>query len=136
MPVLRKELCVLGYAGLIPFIGLALIAVFFTQHTSWAQQWLGVYALGIILFLLGSWWGLALMRRNRFTSIASNMLFLIALAAYVGWPQVWLIMAALMLGVIVMLEQGGDLFRRQPKYYRQMRLVLTVVGAVCLLLAY
>lgn len=127
----------LGRAGLLPFLlGPALIAVDASRADRYVQG-LGVYALCIVSFLLGSWWGLALIRRYPRILVVSNFLVVVA---FTGWfalgAQHALLLLAALLGIIVVIERRHVMFVRQPVYYRSLRATLTTVASAGLCLAW
>ena len=94
------------------------------------------YALGIVAFLLGIWWGLGLIRRSAAALIMSNALFLAAFAGRSLLPDpLFLVLAAIILSLTLVVERSHALFRPQPPYYARLRLELTAVAAITLLLS-
>jgi apolipoprotein N-acyltransferase len=65
MPISIK---ILGYAGLIPFISLAVLSSVLTDN-SLAIASLALYAFGIFTFLCGAWWPTADMHDAKFWRI-------------------------------------------------------------------
>jgi len=126
----------LGRAGLLPFIGLPVVLYLDVQHQQvWAES-LATYTLAIVCFLVGSWWGLALIRRTPAALLVSNIVVLIAFFGHVllPTPPFLLLGAALFLATIVF-ERRHVLFHRQPPYYARLRLQLSLVASASLLLA-
>ena len=97
---------------------------------------LSSYALAIICFLSGSWWGIALLRRETAVVIMSN---LVVVGAWFAWlllgskPALLALACFLVLTAIV--EGVHPMFRPQPRYYRRLRLVLTGLAGGSLLSA-
>ncbi|MEM9255181.1 MAG: DUF3429 domain-containing protein [Pseudomonadota bacterium] len=125
----------LGYAGLLPFMGAAALVWIMPNAGAAIRIGLAVYALAIVSFLAGAWWGIALLRRHSDLLIASNVVVIAA------WGSVWLlhppaslsVLAALM-AVMVAIEGRHPAFAPQPPYYRRLRLTLTWVAVPALLL--
>ena len=123
----------LGYAGLIPFVLPVAWLAFGGEPYAWIGKLAGVYALGIICFLTGSWWGLGLGHRPRAAFWASNAVFLAAIALFVLLPEAWPLTAALLLLAIFALERIDGLIPATDSAYRGMRLRLTLVAGASML---
>jgi len=87
----------LGLAGLIPFCLAPLGIGQDADHEGLYSELLANYALGIICFLVGIWWGLALIRRSTVALIISNALVIVSFAArsLLSHPTFFLVCAAL-----------------------------------------
>ena len=124
---------VLGYAGLIPFVIPAYLVVAGSAHAGLSVAIAGAYAFGIICFLTGSWWGMALTSGHRAPLLMSNLYFLVAffifLFALPWWP---LASAVLLIGIFVA-ELNTHLFPEFPALYRKMRTTLTLVASISML---
>jgi len=125
LPVVR----ILGYAGLIPFVFAASLVVSGSPYASLSAELVGSYALAIICFLSGSWWGMAQSSGVRTTLLLSNALLLLALALYLFARQWWPLAAALLLVGAWLCEQSSRLFPAYAPQYRVMRTLLTLVAA-------
>ncbi len=127
----------LGAAGVLPFVGGAVVAVLASGELSaLALSGLGAYALAITCFLCGAWWGIALIRRAPALLLASNGIVVAAwLAFWLLSPAAALPGLALLLAVTVGVEARHRAFAAQPAYYRTLRLRLTAVATACLLVA-
>lgn len=123
----------LGYAGLIPFIVPAAMIAANSEHSAFLINFSGAYAFGIICFLSGSWWGMALVPGSRSALLLSNLYFLIAFFIFLFAGQVWSIAAAVLLIGIYLAEQHSSLFPEFPKTYRKMRALLTLLASVSML---
>lgn len=123
----------LGYAGLVPFIVPAALIVAGSEHGAFLVSFSGAYAFGIICFLTGSWWGMALAPGSRSALLLSNLYFLIAFFIFLFANQVWPIAAAVLLMGIYLAEQHSSLFSEFPETYRKMRTVLTLIASVSML---
>jgi len=95
---------------------------------------LAAYAMAIVCFLAGAWWGVALLRRRPEILIASNVVVIVACLGFVllGLGGSMLLLAVLLLAVVGV-EHWHTAFRPQPHYYALMRLRLSVVASVSLL---
>jgi hypothetical protein len=120
---------VLGYAGLIPFVYAALLVVSASPHASLAAELVGSYALAIICFLFGSWWGMAQSSDVRTTLLLSNTLLLLALTLYLFAREWWPLAAAGLLVGAWLCEQSRGLFPVYAPQYRFMRTFLTLIAA-------
>ena len=119
----------LGYAGLIPFVYAALLVASASPQASLAAELVGSYALAIICFLFGSWWGMAQASAVRTTLVLSNALLLLALALYLFAREWWPLAAAGLLVGAWLCEQSRTLFPAYAPQYRVMRTLLTLVAA-------
>jgi hypothetical protein len=119
---------------LLPFLTLpTLLALDPLRRTLWETA-LATYSLGIICFLLGAWWGLALVRRYSSALLLSNALFLVAFFGFLLLPlRPYLVSAAMLFITLILIERKHPLFHLQPDYYRQLRLMLSVTASVALI---
>ena len=126
----------LGRAGLLPFMGLPVVMYLDAQHQLlWAKS-LATYTLAIVCFLVGSWWGLALIRRTPTALLMSNAVVLVAFFGHMLLPTApFLLLGAALFLATVAIERRYALFHRQPRYYGRLRLQLSLVAIVSLLLA-
>ncbi len=137
MKAARKEIQVLGYAGLLPFLALGIWPWISTEQSEWVTRTLALYAFGIICFLLGSWWGIALLRRDAKISIGSNIVFLIAAASMLFLPPpIWFLVATFLFLLLMLVERRLELFKPQPAYYARLRLNLSLAASASLLMNY
>lgn len=126
----------LGRAGLLPFIVTPILMLIAPGHRDLWTLAISNYALAILCFLVGSWWGLALIRRRADAIVASNVLLLAAVLGNTTLPSsLFLPLAALLLATTVILENTHPLFSRQPPYYARLRRHLTIVAVPALLIA-
>ena len=123
----------LGYAGLIPFIVPAAMITANSVHSDFLISFTGAYAFGIICFLTGSWWGMALAPGSRSALLLSNLYFLVAFFIFLFASQVWSLAAAILLIGIYLAEQHSSLFSEFPETYRKMRAALTLLSGVSML---
>lgn len=126
----------LGRAGLLPFIGLSLATYLDPERAALWRNVLATYALAINCFLVGAWWGIALIRRYWVLLALSNVIVLIAFFGHVILPvEKFLTLCALLFPCTLITERLHPMFKPQPSYYAQLRLQLTVVATAALLLA-
>ena len=126
----------LGRLGLIPFIALAAGMVIDQHHQSLFANALAAYSFGILSFLLGSWWGLALVKQHPSALLASNLFFLMAFFAYLLLTtRAYLLASAGIFLALLVVEHIHPLFRPQPAYYARMRIQLSCTAALALLLS-
>ena len=123
----------LGYAGLIPFVIPALVVVIDTEYSNLASRIAEAYAFGIISFLTGSWWGMALSRGAGKALLLSNLYFLVGLLIFVFALQWWALAAAILLMSIYFAEQTSPVFSDLESRYRKMRGILTMVASASML---
>jgi hypothetical protein len=127
---------ILGYAGLIPFIGLALLSIMVINNELLINA-LALYGFGIFIFLCGAWWPTADMQQAKLWRIVlSNVLFLTAFFTYLFLPNQWLVIAAFLFMLIWAIERFGTLVPKMSNAYIKMRTVLSFVACLSLLTAY
>jgi len=126
----------LGRAGLLPFLGLLLALYIDTQNQSlWANA-LATYTLVIICFLVGAWWGTALIQRNPTTLLLSNGIALVAFFGQVLLSTAgFFLLGAFVFTATLVIERRRALIQPQPLYYARLRLQLTLVASTSLVLA-
>ena len=119
----------------MPFLALpTLLALDPFRRTLW-QSALATYSLGILCFLLGTWWGLALVRRYSSALLLSNALFLMAFFSFLLLPlRPYLVIAAALFITLILVERKHPLFQLQPYYFSQLRLMLSVTASIALLI--
>ncbi len=132
----RPVYALLGFAGLIPFVLPAAMAVAGAGDTALAQRIGEVYALAIIAFLTGSWWGLGLPRQHGTLLLLSNLYFLLALAIFLFAREWWSLAAAALLAALFLTESASRWFAGLEPGYRRMRAVLTAVAGASMLTLY
>lgn len=126
----------LGRLGLIPFIALAACILLANQPQTLLTRALAAYSFGILSFLAGAWWGLALVKRHPSALLLSNTFFLVVFFSYLLLStRAYLVVGAVVFMALLIVEQTHPLFRPQPAYYARMRIQLSVTAAVTLLLA-
>ena len=120
---------ILGYAGLLPFVLPVLwLAVSPAGEYPWLASLVGVYALGIICFLTGTWWGFGLDARSSPSLWLSNGVFLAAVGLFAFLPAWWPLSAAVLLVLLFALERILRSLPEQQASYRQMRMWLTLIA--------
>ena len=126
----------LGRAGLLPFVGLLLALYIDAQNQSlWANA-LATYTLAIICFLVGAWWGTALIQRNPTTLLLSNGIALVTFFGQVLLSTAgFFLLGAFVFTATLVIERRRALIQPQPLYYARLRLQLTLVASASLVLA-
>jgi hypothetical protein len=119
----------LGYAGIVPFVVPAALVMTGSAHTALANAFAASYALAILCFLCGSWWGMAQASARRATLLISNAYLLLALALYLFTPEWWSLAAAVLLAGAWLCEQNASLFPIYPDGYRRLRAILTICAS-------
>jgi len=126
----------LGVAGLTPFCALPLAIWLDPHHGRLYAELLANYALAILCFLVGIWWGLALIRRSASALVASNAVVIIVFfgRSLLAHTPFFLGCAVLLIGTLLF-ERHHVLFKPQPAYYARLRVALSGVAAVMLIVA-
>jgi hypothetical protein len=130
---LPRHASLLACAGLTPYIAAAAALLLLPGQQVFISRLIADYSFGIIAFLLGAWWGLALIRRCPGALWLSNVVFIVAFfGKALLSTSAWLMLAAILMIAIWLVEGRHSLFRPQPGYYRSLRGLLSGVSAVCL----
>jgi len=127
---------ILGYAGLIPFFGLAVLSIVLSDNIL-VIDFLALYAFGIFTFLCGAWWPTADMQDAKFWRIVlSNVLFLTAFFAFLLLPNQWLAIGSVLFILIWAMERFSSLIPKASPAYSKMRMILTLVASISMLITY
>jgi hypothetical protein len=127
---------ILGYAGLIPFFGLAILSLTLNDNTLVIES-LSLYAFGIFTFLCGAWWPTADMQNAKFWRVVlSNVLFLTAFFVFLLLSDQWLAIGALLFIVVWAIERFSSLIPQLSPSYSKMRTVLTFVASLSMITTY
>jgi hypothetical protein len=120
-----------GLAGLIPFLGLPLLAVSIPALSGWSDKALGLYAAVILSFLGGARWGRAVSE----TAPDPRLIALSMAPSVAAWGLVLLpaghsgLQLAGLAGALVLHLLWDLRSQRLPDWYPRLRLILTA-GAV------
>ena len=127
---------ILGYAGLIPFFGLAVLSIVLSDNILVIDS-LALYAFGIFTFLCGAWWPTADMQDAKFWRVVlSNVLFLTAFFAFLLLPNQWLAIGSVLFILIWAMERFSSLIPKASAAYSKMRMILTLVASISMLITY
>ena len=129
----RRTIYSLGIAGLVPFVVPALVVLLNLEKSPLALNIVNVYAFGIICFLCGTWWGMALREGNRRALLLSNVIFLIAFFCFILAAQWWALIACLLLVSLFVIELNTSIIPVFSSDYRIMRAALTLVAGASML---
>jgi hypothetical protein len=129
----------LGYGGLAPFVGLALLAAADGPHAAlWSRALVG-YGAVILAFVGALHWGFAMSAPALDAAGRTRAFAWSVVPALLAWPATVLgtgtASLVLVAGLALHLAQDHRLARRAalPAWYLPMRWRLTVVASVCLL---
>lgn len=132
----------LGYGGLIPFIGTALVCWLEPNHRSlWLQMLLG-YGAVILSFVGALHWGFAMVHPDTVGRPMNGMYAWSVMPSLLGWAALLTHPAAgatlLIAGFLTQYRQDLRLTRvlTLPAWYVPLRLQLTVVACLCLASVY
>lgn len=120
-------------AGLAPFAGLTLWLCL--DQNAPGLQLLNLYSFGITSFLLGTWWQPLAGNGRAFGAIVGNGLFLVTAFSLAWLPTFFPTVSALLLLLILALEQYTPWVGLRDHHYRRLRLIVTLSASACLLLA-
>ncbi|MFN3544398.1 MAG: DUF3429 domain-containing protein [Thiobacillus sp.] len=135
---LPRAVAWLGYGGLLPFLGAAVLAVVDPAHAGLWRNALIAYGAVILSFVGGLHWGFA-MTLAGLSNLAKQRCFVWSVVpALVAWPALLLPSAwggaLLIAGFVAHYAQDVRLSRRAdlPQWYLPLRLRLTTVACACL----
>jgi hypothetical protein len=129
----------LGYGGLVPFIGLALV-IPFSEHVEFLGQALVAYGAVILSFVGALHWGFAMTLHDMSPEQRRARFIWSVLPALIAWPSTLL---PVPLGCVLLIAgfaahywQDRHLVRTLalPDWYLPLRIRLTSVASVCLLM--
>lgn len=136
---LPRHVSLLGYGGLLPFIGLALLIPFSLDYRPLLAVALVNYGAVILSFVGALHWGFAMTVQDMGAEQRRDRLIWSVIPALIAWIATLLPMPLgcllLVIGFFVHLRQDRQLLRVMslPAWYLPMRLRLTLVASVCLL---
>ncbi len=126
---------ILGHAGLIPFVGLAILAV---MDWAPAQSLLVSYGALILTFLGGTVWMLAMQKQLHWSiAVVSNLTMLLAwvvLVLFLQVPNIGLLALAILYSAFVTFENQIMRSHYDDDYFR-LRLILTIVAVISMMVA-
>lgn len=130
---------VLGYGGLIPFVGLTLLISLAAEYRQFLSVALVGYGAVILSFVGALHWGFAMMLQGLLANERQERLSWSVVPALIGWlsmllPVPWACLV-LAFGFIGHLWQDRKLTNIVPGWYLPMRLRLTIVAILCLVIS-
>jgi len=139
-PALPRSAALLGFGGLLPFVGLALTAFVDRHHgIVWADA-LVAYGAVILSFVGALHWGFAMALPAMPQALRRNCFVWSVVPALLAWPAVMLEPALgaplLVVGFVAHIWQDHRLAGRVvlPDWYLPLRRQLSIVACVCLAL--
>lgn len=133
-PVRRRQAKILGYAGLVPFVGLALLHLFIQDDTQ-VQAGKALVAYGaVIISFIGAWhWGAAISGDGR-DDTARRMLFAVS-PALLGWLAILLPLVyglLLIISGLLLTLLADSYWSSSHAWYHTLRVRLTLVATLSL----
>lgn len=128
----------LGYGGLLPFVGIALVCWLEPNHRSWWLEMLLGYGAVILSFVGALHWGFAMVHPATAGRPMNGMYAWSVMPSLVGWLALLAHPSAgaslLIAGFVTQYWQDWRLSRvlPLPAWYLPLRLQLTVVACLCL----
>ena len=140
MIAIKRLAILVGLAGLIPFLAGA-VGLFLTPaNDAWLIKWFYIYSAGILAFMSGVYWPVAMQLEDRcyplspvVTLVISQVLFLTGGLALL-LPLALRAMVYPVLYLALCLIDVRWLYNYWPQWYRKLRIVLTSVVITCQLL--
>ena len=135
-----RHIVLLGYGGLLPFIGLALLILTSVEYRPFLAVALVNYGAVILSFVGALHWGFAMPVQNMSAELRRNRLIWSVIPALIAWLSTLLPVPVgcllLIVGFVVHFWQDRQLVRavNLDAWYLPMRFRLTAVASVCLLI--
>lgn len=132
----------LGYGGLIPFVGMALVCWLEPNHRFWYLEMLLAYGAVILSFVGALHWGFAMVHPDTAGRPMTGMYVWSVMPSLLGWAALLVHPEAgatlLIAGFLTQYRQDLRLTRvlTLPAWYLPLRLQLTVVACLCLASVY
>jgi hypothetical protein len=136
-----KYVALLGYGGLLPFVGLLLLILFSAQYRPFLTQALVAYGAVILSFVGALHWGFAMTLQDLHADQCRERFIWSVIPALIAWPALLLPaplgLLLLIFGFVAHYWQDRRLVKAAtlPAWYLPMRLRLTLVASLCLLLS-
>ncbi|PNA87019.1 MULTISPECIES: DUF3429 domain-containing protein [unclassified Pseudomonas] len=134
-----SRFAVLGYGGLLPFIGLTLLIFFGAEYRPFFSMMLVGYGAVILSFVGALHWGFAMTLQGLPAKQRQERLVWSVIPALIGWVGTLLPVPlgclVLTFGFIGHLWQDHKLAQAVPGWYLPMRVQLTAVASLCLLIS-
>jgi Protein of unknown function (DUF3429) len=129
---------VLGFAGLVPFVALALVVAFNPENKPDAAAALLVYGAVILSFLGGVRWGFAVLEGSEASWTAYGLSVVPSLVAWIaalGGGPAGLLILALAFALWYGLEYAAPPALALPGWYLRLRGLLTLIATLALAFA-
>ncbi|WP_285350740.1 DUF3429 domain-containing protein [Pseudomonas sp. ME-P-057] len=136
-----RYVALLGYGGLLPFVGLLLLILFSAQYRPFLTQALVAYGAVILSFVGALHWGFAMTLQDLHADQCRERFIWSVIPALIAWPALLLPaplgLLLLIFGFVAHYWQDRRLVKAAtlPAWYLPMRLRLTLVASLCLLLS-
>lgn len=135
-----RHIVLLGYGGLLPFVGLALLILTSVEYRPFLAVALVNYGAVILSFVGALHWGFAMSVQNMSAELRRDRLIWSVIPALIAWLSTLLPVPVgcllLIVGFVVHYWQDRQLVRavNLDVWYLPMRFRLTAVASVCLLI--
>ncbi|WP_054885170.1 DUF3429 domain-containing protein [Pseudomonas sp. NBRC 111130] len=133
-----RRFTVLGYSGLLPFVGLTLLICLAAEYREFLSIALVGYGAVILSFVGALHWGFAMTLQGLPAAERQERLVWSVIPALIGWigmllPAPWGCFL-LCFGFIGDFWQDRKLMNFLPEWYLPMRMNLTIVASLCLII--
>lgn len=130
----------IGLAGLLPFLLGPLSLALWPEYSVRSLTWFYVYSAGILAFMAGVYWPIALQLENRCyplspvnTMIISQLFFVTAGVGLLLPVVVQILVYPVAYSILCVIDMRW-MTVYWPQWYRRLRLVLTTVAVACQLM--
>jgi hypothetical protein len=136
-----RYVALLGYGGLLPFIGLALLIAFSVEYRPLGTSALVAYGAVILSFVGALHWGFAMTLQGMSAEQRRNRFLWSVIPSLIAWPATLLPVPLgcllLIVGFVAHYWQDRKLVQALslPAWYLPLRVQLTSVASICLLIS-
>ncbi|WP_152205917.1 DUF3429 domain-containing protein [Marinobacter changyiensis] len=126
----------IGLLGLLPFILGAASLFYWPEHSVWLTNYFYVYSAGILAFMAGVYWPIAMQLEARcyplspLTTMLISQLFFITAGIGLLLPLVWQIVLYPAAFLVLYIIDVHWMHLYWPRWYQKLRLVLTSIAVI------
>lgn len=122
----------LGYAGLLPFVSLALLSAFTNIEIGLSTHFVFTcYSASILSFLAGSIWLQGQTQRLFGPTLCSNLITLLAFISLLLSYPIGIVLLLIGYLLVFWIEIAFNLYANKPDGYKTMRSWLTIIVVLC-----
>ncbi|MEX0603279.1 MAG: DUF3429 domain-containing protein [Marinobacter sp.] len=126
----------IGLLGLLPFIFGAGSLFCWPEHSVWLMKYFYVYSAGILAFMAGVYWPIAMQLEDRcyplspLSTMLISQFFFVTAGVALLLPFSWQIMLYPLAYIVLYIVDVHWMHLYWPRWYQKLRLVLTSVAVI------